>query len=137
MWMASQPISDHMCKALSCKKNSNPATVLRLVDQTLGCLLNRLSVCVVMSLVTVHVTNTISNIKHIVIEIQVLTQFSISQSQGSYTNHVDSHGGRGVSEMSTLLIKPTYLVKLSTKGEGGQISPKNGLHGLCMTPQYT
>ena len=26
--------------------------------------------------------------------------------KGAYTNHVDSHGGRGVSEMSTLLIKP-------------------------------
>ena len=38
--------------------------------------------------------------------------------KGSYTNHVDSHGGRGVSEMSTLLIMPKYLVKLSMKGEG-------------------
>ena len=27
-----------------------------------------------------------------------------------------------------------YLVKLSTKGGGGQKSPKNGPHGLCMTP---
>ena len=25
-----------------------------------------------------------------------------------------------------------YLVKLSTKGEGGQKSPKIGPHGLCM-----
>ena len=28
-----------------------------------------------------------------------------------------------------------YLVKLSTKGEGGQKSPENGPHGLCMTPK--
>ena len=29
-----------------------------------------------------------------------------------------------------------YLVKLSTKGGGGgQKSPKNGPHGLCMAPQ--
>ena len=28
------------------------------------------------------------------------------QPKGAYTNHVDSHGGRGVHEMSTLLIKP-------------------------------
>ena len=55
--------------------------------------------------------------------------------KGSYTNHVDSHGGRGLSEMSTLLIMPKYLVKLSMKGEGGQKSPKNGPHGLCMTPK--
>ena len=56
--------------------------------------------------------------------------------KGSYTNHVDSHGGRGVSEMSTLLIMPKYLVKLSMKGEGGgQKSPINGPHGLCMTPK--
>ena len=27
-----------------------------------------------------------------------------------------------------------YLVILSTKGEGGQKSPKNGPHGLCMAP---
>ena len=27
-----------------------------------------------------------------------------------------------------------YLVKLSMKGEGGQKSPKNGPHGLCMAP---
>ena len=28
-----------------------------------------------------------------------------------------------------------YLVKLSTKGEGGQNSPKIGPHGLCMAPK--
>ena len=48
---------------------------------------------------------------------------------------MDSHGGRGVSEMSTLLIMPKYLVKLSMKGEGGKKSPINGPHGLCMTPK--
>ena len=45
--------------------------------------------------------------------------------KGSYTNHVDSHGGRGVSEMSTLLIMPKYLVKLSMKWEGGGSKKSN------------
>ena len=44
--------------------------------------------------------------------------------KGACTNHVDSHGGRGVSEMSTLLYNP-YRVKLSTKGGGwGEKVPK-------------
>ena len=29
-----------------------------------------------------------------------------------------------------------YLVKLSTKGEGGQKSPKIGPRGVCMTPNF-
>ena len=63
-------------------------------------------------------------------EIRPVTWFD----KGSYTNHVDSHGGRGVSEMSTLLIMAKYLVKLSMKGEGGQKSPKNCPDGLSMPP---
>ena len=43
--------------------------------------------------------------------------------------------GEGVYEMSTLLSNKAYLVKLSTKGEGGQKSPKNEPHGLCMAPK--
>ena len=44
--------------------------------------------------------------------------------KGSYTNHVDSHGGRGVSEMSTLLIMPKYLFS-KTVHEGGGGSKKS------------
>ena len=48
--------------------------------------------------------------------------------KGSYTNHVDSHGGGGVS-MWTAMGKgesvKSYLVKLSTKGgEGSKKSKK-------------
>ena len=50
--------------------------------------------------------------------------------KGSCTNHLDSHKGRGVHEMSTLLIKLIYLVKLSTKGGGGQYVQKM-LHMVC------
>ena len=67
--MASEPISDHMCKALSCKKNSNPATVQHLCWNLCPLVLGNDAVCDV----TVHVTNAISNTKHIVIEIQGLT----------------------------------------------------------------
>ena len=45
---------------------------------------------------------------------QVLYVYGI----GSFINHVDSLGGRGVSQMSTLLYNP-YIVKWSTKGGGG------------------
>ena len=43
--------------------------------------------------------------------------------------------GRGVAQMSTLLNK-SYLVKVSTKGEGGQKCPKFCLRGLYTAP-YT
>ena len=42
--------------------------------------------------------------------------------------------GVGVHEMSLLLIK-SYLVKLFTKREGGQKSPKTGSCDLCMAPE--
>ena len=38
-------------------------------------------------------------------------------SKGSFISHVDSLGGRGVRQMSTLLYNPC-IVKWSTKGEG-------------------
>ena len=41
--------------------------------------------------------------------------------------------GRGVAQMSTLLNK-SYLVKVSTKGEGGQKCPKFCLRGLYTAP---
>ena len=44
-----------------------------------------------------------------------------------------SWGGRGVSQMTILLHKP-YLVKVTTKGEGGQKYPKIWPRGLWMTP---
>ena len=43
-----------------------------------------------------------------------------------------SHGGGGHSNVN--FTNEAYLVKPSTKGEGGKKSPKNGPHGLCMTP---
>ena len=52
--------------------------------------------------------------------------------KGSCTNHVDSHGGGG--QWNVHFTNKAYLVKLSTKGEGGQKSSKNGSHGLCMPP---
>ena len=41
--------------------------------------------------------------------------------------------GEGVAQMSTLLNK-NYLVKVSTKGEGGQKCPKFCLRGLYTAP---
>ena len=41
--------------------------------------------------------------------------------------------GRGVAQMSTLLNK-SYLVKVSTKGEGGLKCPKLCLRGLYTAP---
>ena len=45
---------------------------------------------------------------------------------GSFTNYVDSKGGGGAHQMSTLLNKNHrfYQVKLSTKGGGGLKRPK-------------
>ena len=44
-----------------------------------------------------------------------------------------SHGGRGLGNVH--FTNKAYLVKLSTKEEGGQKSPKIGSHGLCMAPK--
>ena len=52
---------------------------------------------------------------------------------GSFINHVDMAGGGGVYQLSILLHKP-YLVKWSTKGEGGQTCSKNFPRGLWKTP---
>ena len=49
---------------------------------------------------------------------------------GSCTNHVDNYGG----QWNVHFTNKAYLVQMSTKGEGGKKSPKNGPHGLCMTP---
>ena len=43
---------------------------------------------------------------------------SLLVGRGSFINHVDIEGGRGVSQMSISQRKP-YFVKLSTMGEGG------------------
>ena len=53
--------------------------------------------------------------------------------KGLCTNHVDKWRGRGVAQMSTLLNK-SYLVKVSTKGGGGQKCPKFCLRGLYTAP---
>ena len=54
--------------------------------------------------------------------------------KGSFINHVDMTGRRGVCQMSILLHKP-YLVKWSTKGGGGQKCSKICPHGLWTTPK--
>ena len=54
---------------------------------------------------------------------------------GSFINHVDSFGGRGTSQMTILYRKP-YLVKVTTKGGGGQKYTKNLPRGLWMTPSF-
>ena len=46
--------------------------------------------------------------------------------RGSSINQVDSSGGGGVIQMTIFLYKP-YLVKVTTKGGGGQKYPKNYL----------
>ena len=54
----------------------------------------------------------------------------VQSTKMSWTNHVDSHVGRGIHKMST------FQIKLSMKGKWvGQKSPKNGPHGLCMIPK--
>ena len=46
--------------------------------------------------------------------------------------HKPRSQGREVSQMSTLYYN-SYLVKVTTKGEGGSKISKKWLRGLCMT----
>ena len=51
-------------------------------------------------------------------------------------NHVDKAGGRGVGQMSTLRNKPMYLIKLSTKGEGGVKKVPKSFYVVDGSPHY-
>ena len=61
----------------------------------------------------------------------ILSSLSDIYTLGSFINHVDIAGGGRFAQcpLSIFLHKP-YLVKGTTKGEGGQKYPKNCPHGL-------
>ena len=61
---------------------------------------------------------------------QILKHFI--EHKGSYTNHVDSHGGRG-GQWNVHFTNKAYLVKLSTKG-GGVKKVQKMVHLVCVRP---